>query len=71
LAQALGDAGIEAPLWALTRRAVTVTDQDGEPDPAQTAVWGLGRVIGLEHPTRWGGSIDLPGPDEELAAPLT
>ncbi|MFE4889109.1 SDR family NAD(P)-dependent oxidoreductase, partial [Streptomyces sp. NPDC056701] len=70
LAQALGDAGVEAPLWVLTRRAVTVSEQDGEPDPAQTAVWGLGRVIGLEHPTRWGGLIDLPAPDEDLVAPL-
>ncbi|MEU4933073.1 type I polyketide synthase, partial [Streptomyces yokosukanensis] len=71
LAQALGDAGVEAPLWVLTRRAVAVTDQDGEPDPAQTAVCGLGRVVGLEHPTRWGGSIDLPAPDRDLLAPLT
>ncbi|MEU5959352.1 type I polyketide synthase [Streptomyces sp. NPDC047525] len=71
LAQALGDAGVEAPLWVLTRRAVSVSEQDGEPDPTQTAVWGLGRVIGLEHPTRWGGLIDLPAPDDaDLVAPL-
>ncbi|MYU18282.1 SDR family NAD(P)-dependent oxidoreductase, partial [Streptomyces sp. SID8361] len=25
-----------------------------------SAVWGLGRVIGLEYPDRWGGLIDLP-----------
>src|SRR5690606_16226709 len=24
------------------------------------AVWGLGRVIGLERPARWGGLVDLP-----------
>uniref|UniRef100_UPI0035AB90F1 SDR family NAD(P)-dependent oxidoreductase n=1 Tax=Streptomyces longispororuber TaxID=68230 RepID=UPI0035AB90F1 len=71
LAQALGDAGADVPLWVLTSRAVTVTETDGEPDPAQTAVWGLGRVIGLEHPTRWGGLIDLPGPDDDLGARLT
>ncbi|MER6998705.1 SDR family NAD(P)-dependent oxidoreductase [Streptomyces sp. NPDC000410] len=70
LAQALGDADVEAPLWVLTRRAVAVTDQDGEPDPAQTAVCGLGRVIGLEHPTRWGGSIDLPTPEGDLVAAM-
>ncbi|MFJ8502167.1 SDR family NAD(P)-dependent oxidoreductase, partial [Streptomyces sp. NPDC093992] len=70
LVQALGDAGVEAPLWVLTRRAVAVTEDDGEPDPAQTAVCGLGRVIGLEHPTRWGGTIDLTRPDRDLVAPL-
>ncbi|MER8062671.1 type I polyketide synthase, partial [Streptomyces sp. NPDC094022] len=70
VAQALGDAGVEAPLWVLTRRAVAVTDQDGEPDPAQTAVAGLGRAIGLEHPARWGGTVDLPGPDRDLLARL-
>ncbi|MFE0973606.1 SDR family NAD(P)-dependent oxidoreductase, partial [Streptomyces sp. NPDC058826] len=70
LAQALGDAGVEAPLWVLTRSAVTVSEQDGEPDPAQTAVWGLGRAIGLERPANWGGLIDLPTPDEDLVAPL-
>jgi NAD(P)-dependent dehydrogenase (short-subunit alcohol dehydrogenase family)/acyl carrier protein len=26
----------------------------------QAAVWGLGRVVALEHPDRWGGLIDLP-----------
>ncbi|MGW1375442.1 SDR family NAD(P)-dependent oxidoreductase [Streptomyces sp. NPDC002446] len=71
LAQALGDADVEAPLWVLTRRAVAVTEDDGEPDPAQTAVCGLGRVVGLEHPTRWGGTIDLPAPDQDLLAPMT
>ncbi|WP_434781123.1 type I polyketide synthase, partial [Amycolatopsis kentuckyensis] len=54
LAQALGDAGIEAPLWLLTSGAVA-TDS---PSPAQAQIWGLGRVIGLEHPARWGGLID-------------
>ncbi len=56
LAQALGDAGIDVPLWLLTSGAVA-TDS---PSPAQAQIWGLGRVIGLEHPGRWGGVIDLP-----------
>ncbi|WP_269810423.1 type I polyketide synthase [Kineosporia rhizophila] len=59
LVQALGDAGIQVPVWALTHNAVqTAADQPG--DPAQAAVWGLGRVVALEHPERWGGLIDLP-----------
>ncbi|MDX2938772.1 SDR family NAD(P)-dependent oxidoreductase [Streptomyces ipomoeae] len=58
LVQALGDVDVTAPLWCLTRGAVAV---DGEaPDPWTAAVWGLGRVVALEHPDRWGGLADLP-----------
>ncbi|MGW2811331.1 SDR family NAD(P)-dependent oxidoreductase, partial [Streptomyces sp. NPDC001450] len=60
LVQALGDTGIAAPLWALTRGAVSVNRSDQAPDPAQGAVWGLGRVAALEHPDGWGGLVDLP-----------
>ncbi|MGW7355026.1 SDR family NAD(P)-dependent oxidoreductase, partial [Streptomyces sp. NPDC054784] len=60
LVQALGDAGLTAPLWALTRGAVSTGRTDAAPDPAQAAVWGLGRVAALEHPDRWGGLVDLP-----------
>nr|WP_312885889.1 SDR family NAD(P)-dependent oxidoreductase [Streptomyces physcomitrii] len=60
LVQALGDAGISAPLWTLTRGAVAATSEDSGPRPEQAAVWGLGRVAALEHPDRWGGLIDLP-----------
>ncbi|WP_206743082.1 SDR family NAD(P)-dependent oxidoreductase, partial [Streptomyces sp. PRh5] len=59
LVQALGSAGVDAPLWCVTRGAVSVVDGDVV-DPYASAVWGLGRVIGLEHPDRWGGLIDLP-----------
>jgi acyl transferase domain-containing protein/acyl carrier protein len=27
---------------------------------AQAAAWGIGKVVALEHPELWGGSIDLP-----------
>jgi acyl carrier protein len=59
LMQALGDAGVAARLWVLTRGAVI----GGGPRPvsvAQAQVWGLGRVAALEYPQRWGGLIDLP-----------
>ncbi|WP_432445717.1 hypothetical protein [Streptomyces rapamycinicus] len=59
LLQALVAAGGDAPLWCVTRGAVSVVDGDVV-DPYASAVWGLGRVIGLEHPDRWGGLIDLP-----------
>ncbi|MFF8286695.1 SDR family NAD(P)-dependent oxidoreductase [Streptomyces albus] len=58
LVQALGDAGVSAPLWCLTRGAVGVSGEP--PDPDAAAVWGLGRVAALELPERWGGLIDLP-----------
>ncbi|MBU3871405.1 SDR family NAD(P)-dependent oxidoreductase, partial [Streptomyces sp. 4503] len=59
LLQNLLAAGVDAPLWCVTRGAVSVGDGDVV-DPYASAVWGLGRVIGLEHPDRWGGLIDLP-----------
>ncbi|MFI9382156.1 type I polyketide synthase [Kutzneria sp. NPDC052558] len=68
LAQALGDAGIEAPLWVATSGAVTTGKSDPITDPAQALLWGLGRVIALEHPTRWGGLVDLPEQLDKRAA---
>ncbi|MEU8878370.1 SDR family NAD(P)-dependent oxidoreductase, partial [Streptomyces javensis] len=59
LLQALVGVEVDAPLWCVTRGAVWVVDGDVV-DPGQAGVWGLGRVIGLEHPDRWGGLIDLP-----------
>ncbi|MGW0520143.1 acyltransferase domain-containing protein [Crossiella sp. NPDC003009] len=55
--QALGDAGIEAPLWCLTRAATGIEEPA---DPAQAQLCGLGRVAAVEHPRRWGGLLDLP-----------
>ncbi|MEW1639516.1 type I polyketide synthase [Streptomyces sp. NPDC093801] len=60
LIQALGDAGVEAPLWCATRGAVTTSPQDPPTAPAQARIWGLGRVAALEHAGRWGGLVDLP-----------
>ncbi|MGW7759025.1 SDR family NAD(P)-dependent oxidoreductase, partial [Streptomyces violaceusniger] len=69
LVQALGVAGIDAPLWCVTRGAVSVADGDVV-DPYASAVWGLGRVIGLEHPERWGGLVDLPASWDERTSGL-
>jgi acyl transferase domain-containing protein/acyl carrier protein len=65
--QALGDAGIEAPLWVATRGAVSTGRSDGVVDPTRSTVWGAGYVIGLEHPDRWGGLLDLPDTLDERA----
>ncbi|MEV0136842.1 SDR family NAD(P)-dependent oxidoreductase, partial [Dactylosporangium sp. NPDC050688] len=49
---------VDAPLWCVTRGAAI--------DPVQRAIWGLGRVVALEHPDRWGGLIDLADADPAL-----
>ncbi|WP_079343876.1 type I polyketide synthase, partial [Streptomyces antioxidans] len=67
LTQALGDAGIGAPLWVATRGAVAVGRSDGTVSPAQARLWGLGRVAALEVPERWGGLVDLPETADERA----
>ncbi|OIJ85474.1 hypothetical protein BIV25_44045 [Streptomyces sp. MUSC 14] len=60
LVQALGDTGIDAPLWCVTQGAVAAGKDDGPTAPAQAGVWGMGRTAALEHPKRWGGLVDLP-----------
>ncbi|MEU8874104.1 type I polyketide synthase [Streptomyces javensis] len=60
LFQALGDAGVNGPLWCLTRGAVAMADTEQVDVPAQRMVWGLGRIVALEHPERFGGLVDLP-----------
>jgi malonyl CoA-acyl carrier protein transacylase len=44
-------------LWLVTRGAVPVGSS--LPAVAQAPLWGLGRVIALEHPELWGGMLDL------------
>ncbi|WP_394620320.1 type I polyketide synthase [Lentzea sp. JNUCC 0626] len=66
LVQALGDAGLTAPLWAITRGAVSTGADDPVRDPAQAQNWGLGVVAALEHPDRWGGLIDVPAEWDEV-----
>jgi A-type KR domain-containing polyene macrolide polyketide synthase len=69
LVQALGESQVDAPLWCLTRGAVSVGADDRAVRPAQGTLWGLGRVVALEHPGRWGGLIDVPETiDERIAA---
>ncbi|MFJ9847183.1 SDR family NAD(P)-dependent oxidoreductase [Kitasatospora sp. NPDC101155] len=68
LIQALG--GVEVPLWCVTRDAVRVADSDLLGNPGQALVWGLGRVLGLEHPERWGGVVDLPAALDPRTAEL-
>ncbi|MFF0747467.1 SDR family NAD(P)-dependent oxidoreductase, partial [Streptomyces sp. NPDC004111] len=60
LSQAMGDTGIEAPLWSVTRQAMSTGPHDAVVGMPQALVWGLGRVVALEQPLHWGGLVDLP-----------
>ena len=57
---ALTRAHPETRLWCVTFGAMAVSQGDGPTHPENAAVWGLGRVVALEQPDRWGGLIDLP-----------
>ncbi|GLY49803.1 hypothetical protein Lesp01_34590 [Lentzea sp. NBRC 102530] len=61
LVQAMADIGGSGRLWCVTSGAVSVA---GEPvtNPLQAQLWGLGRVVALEHPDLWGGLVDVAGP---------
>jgi myxalamid-type polyketide synthase MxaD len=51
---------LEVPrLWLLTRGAQAVGETHSLVSIAQSPLWGLGRVIAQEHPTFWGGLVDL------------
>ncbi|MFB9547753.1 beta-ketoacyl reductase, partial [Micromonospora sagamiensis] len=74
LVQALHDAGATTPLWCVTRGAVGTGDDDPARSAAQGALWGMGRVAGLELPQLRVGLLDLPERDADpvrLAAALT
>jgi acyl transferase domain-containing protein/acyl carrier protein len=46
-------------LWLVTRGAVPAGRQSAPLSIAQAPLWGLGKVIALEHPEVWGGLLDL------------
>ncbi|MCP2330613.1 Acyl transferase domain-containing protein [Actinoalloteichus cyanogriseus DSM 43889] len=67
LVRALDGSGITAPLWCLTRGAVSVTADDAPSAPDQAQAWGLGRVAALDCPGQWGGLVDLPAALDDAA----
>ncbi|MDT7801035.1 MAG: hypothetical protein QOI78_4468, partial [Actinomycetota bacterium] len=67
LVRALGEAGSDAPLWMVTRGAVSTGRADVLGSTSQALVWGLGQVAGLELPHRWGGLLDLPAELDDRA----
>ena len=56
-------------LWLVTRGAQAVGESCFSSSVAQSPLWGLGRVIAQEHPTFWGGLVDLePGASTQDAS---
>ncbi|WP_437873438.1 SDR family NAD(P)-dependent oxidoreductase [Sorangium sp. So ce363] len=45
-------------LWVMTRGACSVGGESSMA-PCQAALWGMARVAAQEHPSAWGGIIDL------------
>ncbi|MFD6393242.1 type I polyketide synthase [Nocardia sp. NPDC060259] len=58
VAQAWIDAQVPGRLWFSTRSAVSTGATDAPVSPEQAQVWGLGRVLALEHPRTFGGLLD-------------
>lgn len=51
------------PRIVLVTRGAVAAGTQARHSPAAAALWGLGRVIALEHPECWGSAIDAdPGP---------
>ncbi len=72
LLQALQRVCRSARMWLITRGAQAV--EGGPANLVQLPIWGLGRVMALEHPEAWGGVIDLDGDGleiEQILAELT
>ncbi|MBW4457032.1 MAG: SDR family NAD(P)-dependent oxidoreductase [Nostoc indistinguendum CM1-VF10] len=49
-------------LWLVTRGVQPVESQKSSLAVAQAPLWGLGKVVALEHPQLWGGMLDLATP---------
>src|SRR5690606_5208898 len=66
LSEAARRPGRTGRLWLVTQGV-----HSGAPGAAwQAPLWGWGRGFALEHPTRWGGLIDLPAGDGASADTL-
>ncbi len=56
-------------LWLITKNAQPIGAATQPLAATQSPLWGMGRVLALEHPELWGGAIDLEeGVEAEAAA---
>ncbi|MBB4780223.1 type I polyketide synthase [Streptomyces rapamycinicus] len=60
LFETLRRAGVEAPVWLVTRGGVSVDVGDPMSRPEQAGFRGLGGALAMERPRWWGGLVDLP-----------
>ncbi|WP_017293948.1 hybrid fatty acyl-AMP ligase/type I polyketide synthase [Geminocystis herdmanii] len=58
LLQSLVMTSSQPQLWLLTNQSQWVTHQE-KINPQGGSLWGLGKIIALEHPEYWGGIIDV------------
>ncbi|NJL23455.1 MAG: SDR family NAD(P)-dependent oxidoreductase [Leptolyngbyaceae cyanobacterium SM1_3_5] len=58
LVQTLATIANAPRLWLVTQGAIAVAQIMASPAPA--LLWGMGKVVSLEHPDLFGGLIDLP-----------
>jgi malonyl CoA-acyl carrier protein transacylase len=71
LIQTIFNQSISSRLWIITRGVQAVDSQIDNLAIAQSPLWGLGKVIAVEHPDYWGGMVDLaPNPELDEAVRL-
>jgi polyketide synthase 12 len=72
LVQALNSEQAEEPprIWLATRAAASIRGEESIVEPAQSAAWGLGRVVALEHPEYRCTTVDLHGDNTLIASSL-
>ncbi len=59
LIQAMTERSRNAAIWLITQHTQAVNGNAASLSLAQSSLWGMGKVISLEHPDIWGGLIDL------------
>jgi thioester reductase-like protein len=50
-------AGLKPKFWLITQDAIAL--ENSLTNPLQTPLWGLGKVLAIEHPELWGGLVDI------------
>ncbi|MDJ0634241.1 MAG: alpha/beta fold hydrolase [Xenococcaceae cyanobacterium MO_188.B29] len=59
LVQTLFKQNINTPIWLVTQENQAINNPLGQNSIASNSLWGLGKVLALEHPEYFGGLIDI------------
>jgi acyl transferase domain-containing protein/acyl-CoA synthetase (AMP-forming)/AMP-acid ligase II/acyl carrier protein/predicted alpha/beta-fold hydrolase len=71
LLQTLFKQTISSRLWLITQGSQSINLPKNSLAIAQSLLWGMGKVVALEHPEYWGGIVDLsPKPEKDEIAEL-